>query len=82
MHHKGMLEKKQHKVIIFGDSRTKGCATGVEHLLNNDFEVFRFVRIRNEILKGHCYSEITTVNKERCSGAMGGALMTLQEITS
>jgi hypothetical protein len=37
------LEKKQHKVIILGDSHTRGCATGVKHLLNNDFEVFNFV---------------------------------------
>jgi hypothetical protein len=42
-HKKGLLEKKQHKVIILGDSHTRGCATKVTYLLNNDFEVLRFV---------------------------------------
>jgi hypothetical protein len=37
------VEKKQHKVIILGDSHTRGCAAKVKHLLNNDFEVLRFV---------------------------------------
>jgi hypothetical protein len=40
---KRVLEKKQHKLIILGDSHAKGCGTGVKHLLNNDFEVFGFV---------------------------------------
>ena len=32
--------KKQHKVIILGDSHARGYAAGVKHLLGNDFEVF------------------------------------------
>ena len=38
-----VLKKKQHKVIIVGNSRARGCAAEVSHLLNNDFEVFGFV---------------------------------------
>ena len=37
---KRVLEKKQHKVIISGDSHARGCTTRVKQLLNNDFEVF------------------------------------------
>jgi len=40
---KRMVGKKQHKVIILGDSHARGCASGVSHLLNNDFEVLGFV---------------------------------------
>ena len=36
---KRMVGKKQHKVIILGDSHARGCASEVSHLLNNDFEV-------------------------------------------
>lgn len=35
---KRMVGKKQHKVIILGDSHARGCASEVSHLLNNDFE--------------------------------------------
>jgi len=41
--HKSMVGKKQHKVIILGDSHARGCASEVSYLLNNDFEVFGFV---------------------------------------
>jgi hypothetical protein len=40
---KRVLEKKQHTVIILGNSHARECATGVKYLLNNDFEVFGFV---------------------------------------
>jgi hypothetical protein len=40
---KRVLEKKQHKDIILGDSCARGCAGEVSHLLNNDFEVLEFV---------------------------------------
>jgi hypothetical protein len=39
-HKKKALEKKQHRVIILGDSHARGCAARVKHLLNNDSEVF------------------------------------------
>jgi hypothetical protein len=42
-HKKRALEKKQHKLIILGDSHTRGCAAKVKHLLNNDSEVLGFV---------------------------------------
>jgi hypothetical protein len=38
-----MLEKIPHKVPMFGNSHTRGCATEVKQLLTNDFEVFVFV---------------------------------------
>jgi hypothetical protein len=40
---KRVLEKKQHKVIILGESHARGCAAEVGRLLNNDFEVLGFV---------------------------------------
>jgi len=39
---KRMVGKKQHTVIILGDSHARGCASEVSHLLNNDFEVLGF----------------------------------------
>jgi len=38
-----VLEKKLHKVIIIGDSHTRGCAFEVKQLLCNDFKVLGFV---------------------------------------
>jgi hypothetical protein len=38
-----VMEQKQHKVVIFGDSHARRCAAKVKHLLNNNFEVFGFV---------------------------------------
>lgn len=35
--------KKQHKVLVVGDSHARGCATEVNHLLKDDFEVIGFV---------------------------------------
>jgi len=39
-HKKMVLERKQHKVLIVGDSHARGCAASVKNLLNNNFEVF------------------------------------------
>jgi hypothetical protein len=35
--------KKQHKIIVVGDSHVRKCATEVSQLLNKDFEVLGFV---------------------------------------
>jgi hypothetical protein len=35
--------KRQHKVIVVGDSHARGCATEVNQLLKNDCEVLRLV---------------------------------------
>jgi hypothetical protein len=35
--------KKQYKVIILSDSHARGCATEVNHLLKNEFEVLWFL---------------------------------------
>jgi hypothetical protein len=35
--------KKQHKIMVLGDSHARGCATEVNHLLKNSFEVPGFV---------------------------------------
>ena len=35
-----MLERKQHEVLIVGDSHARGCAVSVKHLLNSNYEVF------------------------------------------
>ena len=44
-----VMEKKQHKVVILGDSHTRGCATEVKHLLNNKYEVLGFVNSGSEM---------------------------------
>jgi len=36
--------KKQNKIIILGDSHTKGCAQEVQHNLGHDFEVYGMVK--------------------------------------
>jgi hypothetical protein len=38
-----VLEKKLHKVVITGDSHTRGHASEVRQLLYNDYEVLGFV---------------------------------------
>jgi hypothetical protein len=38
-----VMEQKQHKVVILGDSHARRCAAKVKHLLNNNFKVFGFV---------------------------------------
>jgi len=40
---KGVMKKKQSRVMIFGDSHAKGCAAELSHLLKKDFEVLGFV---------------------------------------
>jgi hypothetical protein len=40
---KGKELKKQHKVLVVGDSHARGCATEVNHLLKDDCEVIGFV---------------------------------------
>jgi hypothetical protein len=73
VHKKRVSKEEQHKVIFVGDSHARKCATEVNQLLNNDFEVPGFVkcRFRNEIHKGHIRGKITAVIKERCVGVMG-----------
>ena len=41
--------KKQHKVIVVGDSHARKCASEVSQLLNNDFEVLGFVNPGSEM---------------------------------
>jgi hypothetical protein len=43
------MEKKQHKVVILGDSHARVCAVEVKHLLNNKFEVLGFVNSGSEM---------------------------------
>jgi len=33
------ITNRHHKVVILGDSHTRGCAAGVKHLLSSDYEV-------------------------------------------
>jgi hypothetical protein len=35
--------RKQHKVVILGDSHARGCAAGIKHLLGRDSKVFRTI---------------------------------------
>ena len=73
---KRMVGKKQRKFIILVDSHGRECASEVSYLLNNDFEVLRFVNpgAGMKYIKRHVQGEASTVNKERRSGAMGREL--------
>jgi hypothetical protein len=33
------ITKRQHKVVVLGNSHARGCAAGIKHLLNSDVEV-------------------------------------------
>jgi len=49
-----VMEEKQHKVVIVGDSSVRRCAANAKHLLNEKFEVLGFVNPgRNGIYKGY-----------------------------
>ena len=79
---KRVLEKKQHKVIILGDSHARGCATRVQHLLNNGFEVFCFVNPGSgmKFIKDTARVKLQQLTKEYVVVLWGvGALTTLQE---
>jgi hypothetical protein len=41
---KGTLEKKQHKVVVIGDSHARGCAAKLIENLGESFEVTGFVK--------------------------------------
>jgi hypothetical protein len=83
-HKKRELEKKHHKVTVVGDSHARGCAPGVNHLLNNDFEGLGLVNPGSEIklIKDTARVKLQQLTKKDVVVVWGGALMTLQEITS
>jgi hypothetical protein len=57
-------KKKQHKVMIFGDSHARGCAAELNHLLHKESEVLRFVTPGSGMkYKGHSYGKTTTFNE-------------------
>jgi hypothetical protein len=75
-HKKRVLEKKEHKVIILGDSHASGCAAKVKHLLN-DFEVLGFVNpgSRMKFVKDTARVKLQQLTKKDVV-LWGGALMT------
>jgi PleD family two-component response regulator len=48
-HKRRSLENKVHKVLILGDSHTRGCASEVRNQLNNEYEVSGFINPRSEM---------------------------------
>jgi hypothetical protein len=83
-HKKRLLEKKQHKVIILGDSHARGCATKVKHLLDNDLEVLGFVNPGSgmKFIKDTARVKLQELTKKDVVVLWGeGPPMTLQEIT-
>ena len=46
---KRVPQKRQHKIMILGDSHAKGCAAELNHLLKNDFEVLGSVNPGSEL---------------------------------
>ena len=44
-YNKKSSNKKQNKIIILGDSHTRGCAQEVQHNLGHNFEVQRIVKL-------------------------------------
>ena len=82
---KRMAGKKQHKVIILGDSHARGCASEISHLLNNDFEVLGFVNPGTGMkhIKGTSRVKVQLLTKKDVVVLWvgGGALMTLRGVT-
>jgi hypothetical protein len=79
-----VLEKKQHKVIILGDSHARGCAAEVSHLLNNGFELLRFVNPGSGLkyIKDTSRVKLQQLSQEDVVVLWGGgAPMTLRKIT-
>jgi hypothetical protein len=58
---KGTLEKKQHKVVVVGDSHARGCAAKLTENLGEAFEVTGFVK------PGTSLEVITTMESEGIS---------------
>jgi hypothetical protein len=79
---KRVLEKKPYKVAIIGDSHARGCAAEVKQLLNNDFEVFRFVNPGSgmKFIKDTAKVKIQQLT-EKDVVVLWGAVIILQEIT-
>jgi len=42
-HKKRSVKNKVHKVLILGDSHTRGCASEVRNQLNNEYEISGFI---------------------------------------
>jgi hypothetical protein len=48
-HEKRSVENKVHKVLILGDSHTRGCVSEVKNQLNNEYEVSGIVNPGSEM---------------------------------
>jgi hypothetical protein len=48
-HKKRSVENKVHKVLMLGDSHTRGCASKVRNQLNNEYEVSEFINPGSEM---------------------------------
>ena len=72
-----MIEKKQHKVVVVGDSHTRGCAAEIKHLLNNKFEAFRMVNSGSgmEFIKDTARAKLDQLKKNGVVVVWGGAQM-------
>jgi hypothetical protein len=59
------LGKKQHRIVILGDSHAKGMATELKYNLNSDFEVIGLVKPGSTLLNiaKSTYSDIKTLKK-------------------
>ena len=81
-HKKSVVGKKQHKVIILGDSHARVCASEVSNLLNNYFEVLGFVNpgAGMKYTKDTSRVKVQQLTKKDVV-VLWGALMTLQETT-
>jgi len=63
-------DKKQNKIIILGDSHTRGCAQEVQHNLGRDFEVQGIVKpgANTEVVVNTSPNITRKHKKGRCSG--------------
>jgi hypothetical protein len=69
------MKKKQHKVIIVGDSHARRGAAEVKHLLNNDFEVQGIVKSGSgmELIKETTRAEINQLTSDDIVVVWGGS---------
>jgi len=69
------MKKKQHKVIIIGDSHARRGAAEVKHLLNNNFEVQGMVKSGSgmELIKETTRAEINKLSRKDVVVVWGGS---------
>jgi hypothetical protein len=73
-HKRSSVKSKVHKVLILRDSHARGCASEVKQQLNNEYEVFAFIKpgSRMKDIKGSAKMKVTLLTREYIVVLWGG----------